>query len=115
MLFPTVAVLLLSILTLGNAQNNTATYTNPIVPTGADPWMIRHDGYYYLLYTNGANITIYRSPTLTDWANAEMKAAFVPPVSSLVDSKANSLFQSDVSCSLARTTRRIYGHQNCTI
>lgn len=74
--------LLGGLLGLASAQSNSSnTYTNPIVPTGADPWMTRYGGYYYLIYTTTENITLWRSQELTDWSNAEMKAAFLPPVS----------------------------------
>ncbi|CAK4033150.1 glycoside hydrolase family 43 [Lecanosticta acicola] len=72
--------LLVGCLALAAAQTDgSATYTNPIVPTGADPWMLRYGNYYYLLYTETDNITMWRSPSLTDWSNADMKAAFLPP------------------------------------
>ena len=59
--------------------SNAATYTNPIVPNGADPWVTRHDGYYYMTYTTTTNITILRSHDLVDWSDAEVKLAFDPP------------------------------------
>lgn len=69
--------------TFGQAdnQNGTSTFTNPILSTyGADPWVIRHtDNYYYMLYTTADNITILRSPILTDWDNADVKLAFKAP------------------------------------
>lgn len=75
--------LVASILSLTIAQTNSSnTYTNPILPTvGADPWVIHHDGFYYMTYTTNTNITILRSSTLTDWADADAKLAFDPPVS----------------------------------
>ena len=49
-----------------NATSSNGTYTNPILDSvGADPWVTRYDGYYYLMFTNGANITLYRSQGLT--------------------------------------------------
>lgn len=60
--------------------NNSATYTNPILNgVGADPWVIRYEGYYYMTYTTSTNITILRSSILTDWNNADAKLAFQPP------------------------------------
>ncbi|KAF2720116.1 glycoside hydrolase family 43 protein [Polychaeton citri CBS 116435] len=67
---------------LVGAQNGSTsgTYTNPILDTiGADPWVIRHDGWYYMTYTTATNITILRSQVLTDWNNADVKLAFQPP------------------------------------
>lgn len=78
---------LVSVITPAMAQNDTSnTFTNPLVHLGgqiggADPWVIRHDGFYYMTYTTVTNITIMRSPVLTDWSEAEVKLAFDPPVS----------------------------------
>jgi beta-xylosidase len=73
---------LLGLVALSIAQSNdTNAFTNPIVPgNAADPWIVRHDGQYYMMYTKFANLTILRSSSLTDWANAEEKTAFVPAV-----------------------------------
>ena len=40
------------------------TFTNPVAP-GADPWIVRHDGYYYLVESGTLGITVYKSATLT--------------------------------------------------
>ena len=72
--------LLVSFISTCLAQSNaSATYTNPMLSTGADPWMTRYGGYYYLTYTTATNVTILRSPSLTDWTNADVKLAFDPP------------------------------------
>jgi beta-xylosidase len=72
-----------SLLPLASAQNNSATYTNPVLEkVGADPFILKDDGYYYLTYTTMTNITILRSTSLTDWDNSEVKLAFDPPVCS---------------------------------
>ena len=71
------------LLPLSSAQNNSAAYTNPVLEkVGADPFVLKNDGYYYLTYTTATNITILRSTSLTDWDNAEVKLAFDPPVCS---------------------------------
>jgi GH43 family beta-xylosidase len=41
-------------------------------------WVFRHDGHYYMTYTNNDNITLYRNDVLTDWNNAESKLIFKP-------------------------------------
>ena len=69
-----------------SAQNHSAsgTFTNPVLnEVGADPFVAKDDGYYYLTYTTMTNITILRSTSLTDWDNAEVKLAFDPPVCSV--------------------------------
>jgi GH43 family beta-xylosidase len=83
MIISTVSLLALfaSLLPLVSTQNNSATYTNPVLDkVGADPFVLKEDGYYYLTYTTATNITILRSTSLTDWDNAEVKLAFNPPV-----------------------------------
>jgi hypothetical protein len=39
-------------------------------------WVVQHEGFYYMTYTEGTNITILQSQTLTDWNQAEAKLAF---------------------------------------
>lgn len=47
-------------------SSSNRTYTNPVLDsTGADPWVVRDGSYYYLMFTNNDNITMYRSKTLT--------------------------------------------------
>ncbi len=49
-----------------------ATYTNPIkAQKGADPWLVYHDGNYYLIATTFTNTLVVRkSPTLAGLATA---------------------------------------------
>ncbi|KAF1930239.1 glycoside hydrolase family 43 protein [Didymella exigua CBS 183.55] len=66
--------------TTPTATNSSSTFTNPVLDTvGADPWVFRHNDYYYMTYTNNENITLQRSKVLTDWNNAESKLLFKPP------------------------------------
>ncbi|KAK5037780.1 hypothetical protein LTS07_001247 [Exophiala sideris] len=78
------SVMLFSSISYGQTATSTAggaTYTNPILDSmGADPWVTRHDDYYYMTYSTNDNITILRSNILTDWNNADVKLAFSPPV-----------------------------------
>ena len=55
------------------------TFTNPLLPSGADPWSIYHDGYYYYTNTTGRNITIWKTNNIANIANAEKKIVWVPP------------------------------------
>ncbi len=50
-----------------NPSTEDEYFKNPIKKSGADPWMIYHDGYYYYTETPG-NSTIYiiKSKTITD-------------------------------------------------
>lgn len=64
---------------LAACQNSSNTYTNPIFDTGADPFVVKYDGMYHMLYTTATNISMLRSPSLTSWDDAEVKLAFDPP------------------------------------
>lgn len=55
------------------------TFTNPLLPAGADPWCIYKDGYYYYTNTTGTNITIWKTKSIADLATAEKKVVFMPP------------------------------------
>lgn len=83
MLFSYFAGLILSTcrLVAGQSLNSSSngTYTNPVLTAvGADPWAFYYEGSYYLTYTTTDNITLLKSPVLTDWDNAEVKLVFSP-------------------------------------
>lgn len=73
-----ILILLQVLLSIGaNAQDS--TFTNPLLPSGADPWITWHDGYYYYTNTLGNRITIWRTQTITALSTAEKKVIFTPP------------------------------------
>jgi GH43 family beta-xylosidase len=55
------------------------TFTNPLLPSGADPWSIYKDGYYYYTHTTGRNLTLWRTRSLADLKGAEKKVVWTPP------------------------------------
>ncbi|HVK47671.1 MAG TPA: glycoside hydrolase family 43 protein, partial [Pseudobacter sp.] len=55
------------------------TFTNPLLPAGADPWCIYQNGSYYYTHTTGKNITIWKTRNIADLANAQKKVVFTPP------------------------------------
>lgn len=57
------------------------TFTNPLLPSGADPWVIRHDGYYYYTNTLGDRIALWRTRDITQLRRAEKKVIWRPPAS----------------------------------
>ena len=40
------------------------TFTNPLLPSGADPWIVRDGGFYYLTVTTAKNLTIRKAKSL---------------------------------------------------
>jgi GH43 family beta-xylosidase len=57
----------------------TKTFTNPLLPAGADPFSIYKDGYYYYTHTTQNKLVIWKTKNLADLATAENKTIWVPP------------------------------------
>jgi GH43 family beta-xylosidase len=51
----------------GRPMMNPTVFANPLLPSPSqDPWVIRHDGAFHALHTDGQRIFLRRSPTLRD-------------------------------------------------
>ncbi|MBL0739990.1 glycoside hydrolase family 43 protein [Chryseolinea lacunae] len=70
-----------SVLPLAAQQTN--TFTNPLLPSGPDPWSIYKDGYYYYTHTLGDRLAIWKTKNLSDLKNAQQKVIFTPPPNTL--------------------------------
>lgn len=58
------------------------TYSNPIIADGADPWVIRKDGFYFYTHTTGNNVRIRKAARITGTnglAAASPVTVFTPP------------------------------------
>ncbi|MBO0932510.1 glycoside hydrolase family 43 protein [Fibrella aquatilis] len=55
------------------------TFTNPLKPSGPDPWVLQQGGWYYYMNTTGRDLTLWRTHNLADLAAAEKKVIFTPP------------------------------------
>lgn len=54
-------------------------FQNPILPDGADPWMVKDkDGSYYLTVTLGNRIALWKSNSMTGLAEAEPVTVWTP-------------------------------------
>ncbi len=60
-------------------SQNGSTFINPLLPSGADPWCIYKNGYYYYTNTTGDDITIWKTKSIASLATAKNKIAFTPP------------------------------------
>ena len=54
-------------------------FNNPIVNGGADPWMIEHEGFYYLIQSTGRAIQIYKSENITNIESGVKITVFSAP------------------------------------
>jgi GH43 family beta-xylosidase len=67
------------ILLVQAASAQTKTFTNPILPTGPDPWVIYKDGYYYYTNSTGENLVIWKTKSVVDLKNALRTVVWTPP------------------------------------
>lgn len=55
------------------------TFTNPLLPSGADPWCIKFDGYYYYTNSMGDQLVIWKTKNIIELNKAERKTIWKPP------------------------------------
>jgi GH43 family beta-xylosidase len=63
------------------AQTASPTFTNPLLPSGPDPWVTSRDGWYYYMNTTATNLTVRKTRDITDLEHAQTKAVWSPPPS----------------------------------
>jgi GH43 family beta-xylosidase len=90
MLFAPVVVLLITLPILSQSPlkasgaispDTSNTFTNPLLPSGADPSVVQRDGFYYYMQTTGRNLTIWKTKDITALDRAEKKIVWTPPAS----------------------------------
>ncbi|MBD2766291.1 glycoside hydrolase family 43 protein [Hymenobacter sp. BT664] len=59
------------------------TFTNPLLSTGPDPWVIQKDGFYYYMHTTGINLTLWKTAKMSELGSAVSKVIWTPPASGL--------------------------------
>ncbi|MGH8179003.1 MAG: glycoside hydrolase family 43 protein [Steroidobacter sp.] len=57
------------------------SFSNPLLPSGPDPWVIRENQHYYYMHTLGDRLALWKTHDITDLANAEQKTIWTPPAS----------------------------------
>lgn len=61
--------------------NSRETFTNPLLPSGPDPWVTRHHGYYYYMNTLGNRIALWKTRDLTRLSEVEPVTVWRAPES----------------------------------
>ena len=64
------------------AASVAAPLVNPLLPVGADPWVIHHDGWYFHMHTTAKNLTLWKTRRIGELGNAEKKVVWTPPADS---------------------------------
>ena len=59
--------------------NGQETFTNPLLPSGADPWVIYKDGYYYYTHTVGNKINLWKTRDLHNLKDVTPVTVWTPP------------------------------------
>ncbi len=54
-------------------------FTNPVVTTGADPWVVRHRGHYFLCQSRRGGIWVNQSLRLQDLGTNQWQRVWTPP------------------------------------
>jgi GH43 family beta-xylosidase len=62
-----------------NPPPPTNTFTNPLLPSGPDPWIIRKDNNYYYTHTLGNRIGIWKTARVSELKNAAVQTIWNPP------------------------------------
>lgn len=74
-------ILLIALLLAASLEARERTFTNPLLPTGPDPWVEYKDGFYYYMNTTGTNLTVWKTRDMTALRSAENKVVWTPPAS----------------------------------
>ncbi|HWB28718.1 MAG TPA: glycoside hydrolase family 43 protein [Chitinophagaceae bacterium] len=76
-------IVLLLLPFVGTAQQRVAdsTFTNPLLPSGPDPWVIQQGTNYYYTNTFGNHIALYKTSRMSELGKATPVTIWVPPAS----------------------------------
>ncbi|MEG3086775.1 glycoside hydrolase family 43 protein [Sphingomonas sp. PB4P5] len=64
---------------VGAAPAEPRTFTNPLLPSGPDPWIVREGATYYYMHTLGNRLAIRKTSDLTRLADAAEITVWTPP------------------------------------
>lgn len=74
-----ISILLCSLCTASCSLRKVETFTNPLLPSGADPWSIYKNGRYYYTHTIGDRLVIWKTKSIARLKTAKKKTVFRPP------------------------------------
>ena len=74
---------LFTVLIFSPAIAQQKTFTNPLLPSGADPWVIYQNGYYYYTNSAGSKLILYKTKNMADLGEAENKTIWTPPAGTM--------------------------------
>jgi GH43 family beta-xylosidase len=66
------------LLLLATALPAQTTFTNPLLHTGPDPWVVQYKGFYYYSNSTGKDLELRKTADITQLSSAEPKIVFTP-------------------------------------
>ncbi|WP_225986484.1 family 43 glycosylhydrolase [Rufibacter sp. LB8] len=57
------------------------TFSNPLMTSGADPWVVKSGNFYYYTHTLGNRVGIYKTQHMSQLSKAPLTTAWLPPTS----------------------------------
>jgi GH43 family beta-xylosidase len=79
----TIKLLCIALVVFGFETKRATQFTNPLLPGGADPWVVSHNGMYYVTHSTGRNLKLYRTRDVSQLAQAESKIVWSPPATGM--------------------------------
>lgn len=56
-----------------------STFTNPLLPSGPDPWIIQRDTWYYYTHTLGNRVSIWKTSKVSELKSANQQTVWTAP------------------------------------
>jgi GH43 family beta-xylosidase len=63
----------------GGTPQPTNTFTNPLLTSGPDPWVIRKDNFYYYTHTLGNRIALWKTAKMSELKSATQQTVWTAP------------------------------------
>jgi GH43 family beta-xylosidase len=61
------------------AAPTATTFTNPLLPSGPDPWVYQKDGFYYYMQTTGNNLVLRKTAKMSELGSGVSTTIWTPP------------------------------------
>jgi len=55
------------------------TFTNPILPSGPDPWVLKNNNFYYYMNTMGDRLSLWKTSEMSELNSVSPVTIWMPP------------------------------------
>lgn len=81
--YPNLSICLILVISCLKMYPQENTFSNPLLPSGADPYSTYHDGYYYYTNTVGDRLVLWKTDNLANLGSAEHRTIWIPPTGTM--------------------------------